>query len=260
MRARRIDVVLLSAVLLLTIAASRPGAHGVARRLDAFVGADHAHRFDFVRPTEQVDPPADVDALVDPIALQEMLEGTRGRRESWDTTPTLVLLTSVLDYEDGDLVSGFAATGHTLTQKDVAEFYTELTSALTELTDGRLSTFRRVVVESPEAGSVVSLFRPGHIVVGRFRGVRAKTGNLGYGGRATRRSGAISGAAVLLDDQADRDVERRRLVRTHELGHALGYNHVTSRPSIMNPLVGSAISEFDRAAIRQAVPQAFGLN
>ena len=49
----------------------------------------------------------------------------------------------------------------------------------------------------------------------------------------------------------DRDVDysdgRRRLLRMHELGHALGYQHVTSRTSIMNPALGSEPSEFDWA-------------
>jgi len=32
----------------------------------------------------------------------------------------------------------------------------------------------------------------------------------------------------------------------HELGHALGYQHVESRTSIMNPSVGPEPTEFDR--------------
>jgi predicted Zn-dependent protease len=40
----------------------------------------------------------------------------------------------------------------------------------------------------------------------------------------------------------------RRLLRIHELGHALGYNHVKSRRSIMNPTLGSEPTDFDRRA------------
>jgi hypothetical protein len=36
------------------------------------------------------------------------------------------------------------------------------------------------------------------------------------------------------------------LLRIHELGHALGYQHVTSRTSIMNPALGPEPSQFDR--------------
>ena len=46
----------------------------------------------------------------------------------------------------------------------------------------------------------------------------------------------------------DRSSENRRLLRIHELGHALGYLHVTKRTSIMNPAIGPAPTEFDRHA------------
>lgn len=200
------------------------------------------------------------DATVHATALKEMLEGSNGRRETWTTTPTLVILASVMDYKTGDLATGFHPTSRTLSSQDLDQLTVDLTAALEELTDGRLGGFREVIVEVAEPGRPVSMFRPGQIVVGRFHGVMASTGNLGYGGRSTRRSGTISGAVVVLDEESDRDPRRRQLVRTHELGHALGYNHVVSRPSIMNPRVGSALSDFDRAAIRQAVPQSFGLN
>ena len=222
--------VALFAALFLVTASSRPEAHGID---------EHS---------------------LDAAALREMFEGPNGRRETWTITPTLVVMSSVLEYGTGDLAKGFSVTNRRMTPADVAQLRMDLTDALESLTDGRLTAFRDVVIATPEPGTAVSIFQPGRIVVGRFRGVRAKTGNLGYGGRAARSTGAISGAAMMLDEQGDRDTSRRRLVRMHELGHALGYNHVTSRPSIMNPLVGSPISDFDRAAIRQAAPPAFGVN
>jgi len=36
-------------------------------------------------------------------------------------------------------------------------------------------------------------------------------------------------------------------LRIHELGHALGYQHVTARPSIMNASIGPEPTDFDRA-------------
>jgi len=53
---------------------------------------------------------------------------------------------------------------------------------------------------------------------------------------------------VFLDPRFDRTDARRRLLRIHELGHALGYNHVTRRPSIMNAMIGTEPTDFDRAA------------
>jgi hypothetical protein len=51
---------------------------------------------------------------------------------------------------------------------------------------------------------------------------------------------------MFLDRTFDRDDERRRLLRIHELGHALGYLHVGSRLSIMNPAIGPEPTTFDR--------------
>jgi hypothetical protein len=53
---------------------------------------------------------------------------------------------------------------------------------------------------------------------------------------------------MFLDRDFDRNDSRRRLLRMHELGHALGYQHVTSRASIMNPSIGAEPTEFDRSA------------
>ena len=77
---------------------------------------------------------------------------------------------------------------------------------------------------------------------------------VGYSGRTTRDNGSITAASVILDRDFDRDSDQRQLLRTHELGHALGYNHVESRASVMNPRVGTEITNFDRLAIQLAFP------
>ena len=58
--------------------------------------------------------------------------------------------------------------------------------------------------------------------------------------------GSITGGTTFLDQAWIVD-SRRRLLRIHELGHALGYLHMTRRPSIMNPAIGPEPTEFDRA-------------
>jgi hypothetical protein len=72
----------------------------------------------------------------------------------------------------------------------------------------------------------------------------AKT--IGYGMWSEQPDGSIVGGAMYLDRAFDRDDNRRRLLRIHELGHALGYQHVESRTSIMNPSIGPEPTEFDR--------------
>jgi len=187
----------------------------------------------------------------DEAAMHEMLEGKNGRREAWTATPSLVVVSSVLDYDRGDTNSGFAAIDQTLSDKEIAQLTLDLTNALDLLSDGTFKAFSSVTVEAAHAGDVVKVVRSGQIVVARYRGVQAKTGNLGYGGRMTH-GATIVAAAVMLDAAFDAKSDQRQLLRTHELGHALGYNHVESRPSVMNARVGSSITDFDRAAIRAA--------
>ena len=200
------------------------------------------------------------DRSADEAAVRELLEGKNGRRESWTSVPALVVVSSVLDYNAGDLNTGFVATGESLTATELSQLQSDLTGALSELTAGTIKAFRAVEFLPASAGDVVKVIRPGQIVVGRFRGVQSKTGNLGYGARLTRAGGAIASAVVILDAAADQKPTQRQLMRTHELGHALGYNHVESRASVMNPRAGSSFTDFDRAAMQAAFSEGFGRN
>ena len=224
MRNVRIGVALLSAFGIWLM-----GSHPLARSADAAAGFEGA----------------------DAAALREMLEGTSGRREAWKSAPDLVVIAPLLDYNTGGVVSGYAAANDTLSAGEIDLLALDLTEAVQDLTDGAFTSFRSISVETVAAGDTVNVIRPGAIVVARYRGLRATTGNIGYGGRSTR-NGTIRGAAVMLDADFDRQSSQRFLLRTHELGHALGYHHVASRPSVMNPKVGNAITEFDRNAIRYA--------
>jgi hypothetical protein len=182
-------------------------------------------------------------------ALRELLEGANGRREAWTAAPSLVIVTSVMDYTSGDLMNGYAATAEQLTEQERDALVADLTQGLSELTGGQLKAFADVRVELVSEGQTVKVLRAGQIVAGRYRGVQSKTGSIGYGGRMTRGS-QITAAAVIIDRDADRDQKQQRVIRTHELGHALGYNHVESRPSIMNPRAGGGLTDFDREALR----------
>lgn len=195
---------------------------------------------------------AEFDTGAESAAVRELFEGTKGQRESWAEAPELVVLTSVLDFALTDVSAGYVATTVELSRKDADQLVTDLSGSLVDMTGGRLTTFRSIRLESAEVGESVKVVRRGQIVAGRFHGVRTKAGTLGYGIR-TVRQGAITAAAVMLDDEFDRGSEQRRSLRTHELGHALGYNHVESQPSVMNPRVGPGITAFDRRAIKQAV-------
>jgi hypothetical protein len=147
-------------------------------------------------------------------ALRELLEGAKGRREAWLSAPSLVIVTSVMDYTSGDLMNGYSATAEQLTKQERDALVADFTQALGDLTGGQIKAFADVRVESAPAGQIVKVLRAGQIVVGRYRGVQNRTGSLGYGGRMTRGS-QITAAAVIIDRDADRD-QNSRMIRTHE--------------------------------------------
>jgi hypothetical protein len=184
-------------------------------------------------------------------ALQELLHDAGGVVKHWNQVPALVVLDSVMTYRTGELNS-YTATSLRLTDEDVDDLVTDLTGALRLLTGDAYVRFASVRRETVPAGTDARVLRSGQIVVGRYRNVQHLLHDIGLGGTATRADGTINGAAIILDDEFDSTSDKRRLLRTHELGHALGYNHVLSRPSIMNPSLGPEPTSFDRDAARIA--------
>jgi hypothetical protein len=183
-------------------------------------------------------------------ALDEMLKGGHDTALRWDRLPELVVLTSVLQYEKGRGTE-YRATAQQLSDEEATLLVADLTNALGVLTDNAFQAFATIRRESVAAGDVVNVMRPGQIVVARYNGVRDQLATIGFGGRSTRGS-TIRAGSIILDNDFDRGNETRRLLRMHELGHALGYNHVVSRPSIMNPRIGPEPTPFDRTAARIA--------
>ena len=179
------------------------------------------------------------------IAHDEMLIDASGQRHHWPSSPRLVVLTSVMNYHNDDS-RDYVATSERLSEEEAQGLAADLTGALRLLTTGAFEQFAAVEYETVPEGSTATIVRPNQIVVGRFQGVRRLTGTIGFGGRTARRDGTIVAAAVVLDSEFDHASSKRRLLRTHELGHAVGFNHVKSRVSIMNPSIGSEMTDHDR--------------
>ena len=201
---------------------------------------------DFHGLTENSDALAESGGRSDAEALQEMLGNSHGSQR-WSQPPELTILVSVMEYRHSGDVE-YVATQEKLSDGDIVELVRDLTDGLAVLTANtfeQFSSINRVVVP---AGATTTVSRPNQIVAGRFDGLRRSANTLGFGGRRARKDGTITAAAILLDSEADRTHARRRLLRTHELGHALGYNHVRSRASIMNPRIGTEPNDFDREA------------
>ena len=159
--------------------------------------------------------------------------------------PGLVVITSVLHFEGG-VRRDYAATSATISDADAAAMARDLTEGLGVLTSGAFTEFASVTFERADEGERILVMRDGQIVVGRFEGIARALKAVGYGGRLARTDGTIASGTVMLDEAYDRTDALRRLLRIHELGHALGYNHVKSQRSIMNPTLGSEPTEFDR--------------
>ena len=152
-----------------------------------------------------------------------------------------------MEYRGGER-GDYPATAETLTDAEMDAMIDELTAALALLTGSAVDRFSSVTRERPPAGDMTRVTRPNQIVVGRYEGVRRQLNTIGLGGRASRPDGTITAAAILLDADFDRTNSARRLLRMHELGHALGYNHVESLTSIMNPRIGPEPTDFDLRA------------
>jgi hypothetical protein len=201
---------------------------------------------DFHALTESSAGPADNRSAGDGQALQEMLGGSEGPQR-WRQAPKLTVLVSVMDYKPGGDVE-YVATEEWLSDGEIAELVRDLTDGLGVLTANTFEQFASVSREIVPVGAAAKVSRPGQIVTGRFNGMRRSAKTLGFGGRRARKDGTITAGAILLDSEFDRTNARRRLLRTHELGHALGYNHVYARTSIMNPRIGAEPNDFDREA------------
>jgi hypothetical protein len=179
-------------------------------------------------------------------AFDELARTTNHRLQRWTTQPGLVVIVPVMHF--ADVEDGFVATGDKMTDLEASSLTADLTQALALLTGGTYSDFVSTRVERPAPGDTVTVKRPGKIVVGRYYSMPTMDGTIGMASWLEQSDGTVNGGVVFLDQPFDQDDRRRRLLRFHELGHALGYRHVTSRTSIMNPVIGPEPSDFDREA------------
>ena len=196
-------------------------------------------------PTAQLSREALIPAAFDLVAFDEMFRGT-GRLQRWTTAPGLVVLAKVMQFERTSSDDHYHATSEQLSEADIALLIEQLTEGLALLTGNTFTAFSSIEVENPPSGKRVNSLRTGAIVIGSYRGVQSLANTIGFGRWATSGTAEITGGAIYLDRNYDRANDSRRLLRIHELGHALGYLHVTARTSIMNPAIGPEPTEFDR--------------
>jgi hypothetical protein len=188
-----------------------------------------------------------IPATFDLAAFDEMFRGedSHSRLQRWTTAPALVVIATAMNFKSAN-TDRYKASSEQLTSSEVATLVSHLNEGLTLLTAGTYTSFASVAIEHPTHGEMVNVQRVSKIVVGRYLGIQADHETIGYGTWAEQPDGTVVGGTVWLDRNFDHDDTRRRLLRIHELGHALGYNHVTVRPSVMNPAIGPEPTDFDR--------------
>lgn len=183
-------------------------------------------------------------------AFDEMMRVTHLQR--WVSAPPLRVQSRLLQFTS---TGANVATGldEVLTEDERAALEADLTWALPQLTGNQFPAFASITRETVAEGGSMSVLNTGVITVARYKGLTAATTYWGYARWQFRSDGTVISGTIMLD----RDFEKsgsiyRRSLRSHELGHALGYTHVTLRPSVMNQAARIEPNAFDLQASRIA--------
>lgn len=191
-----------------------------------------------------------IPASFDLNTFNEMLRAPILRR--WVTAPPLLIERRTLQYADVN-ASSATSVGTVMTDTEYDGLLSDLRSALGSMTGDAAYGFASVTPQQSPQGTSVSLLNTGRITVARLSGLTQATGFWGYGRWQANSRGEIISGIVMLDRDFDAGTNPSvHTLRAHELGHALGYNHVTGRASVMNSSATLNPTPFDLQALRLA--------
>ena len=189
-----------------------------------------------------------IPASTDLPAFDQMFRAS-GSLVRWVSPPALTVERRVLQFTNVT-DQEYTADTEVMSDADAEGLVADLAWALPQIS--AFPGFVDELSETAPPGSRVRVSRPGRIVVARYAGLQAATGFWGYG-RWQTSGGEVVAGIVMLDLGFDTSGSVfRRSLRAHELGHALGYNHVTLRESVMNSSARIEPNPFDRAAMKLA--------
>jgi hypothetical protein len=192
-----------------------------------------------------------IPSSFDLAGFDQMFRGA-GQLTRWVTAPRLVIERRALRFTDLTSFS-YEATDALLTDEEVATLIADLEWALAQLTAGTFTSFAGVDVQASEEGASVSVSRPGAIIIARYEELTTATNFWGYARWNWNGLGELQQAIVKLDRAFELSGSPfRRSLRAHELGHALGYWHVTGRDSVMQSHARTEPTVFDRDGARIA--------
>jgi len=163
----------------------------------------------------------------------------------WTTAPPLLIENRALVFTNTSATDQ-VSTADQMSDAEFDALKADLSWALPKLTGGTFESFAGITRQMSAEGVSVRILNTGVITVARVVGLTASTGFWGYSRWQFRGDGTITGGIVTLDRDFERSVSAfHRSLRSHELGHALGYNHVTVRPSVMNSAATIDTNKFD---------------
>jgi hypothetical protein len=193
-----------------------------------------------------------IPSSLDLAAFNQMFRGSGGELHRWVAAPALIVERRVLQFTTVGATEG-VGTATTLTDSEVSALVTDLEWALGQLTAGAFTQFSSVRVDASAEGATVRNSHGGAIHVARYDGLTAGSGFWGYARWSWNGLGEMQSGLVMLDRNFEvSGSPYRRSLRAHELGHALGYQHVTTRDSVMQSHARTEPTAFDRDGARIA--------
>ena len=187
-----------------------------------------------------------IASAFDLASYDQMFRGDGGVLHRWTHAPSVVVQTRVLQFTKVSDVD-YTALSTSMSDAEVSTLVGDFTWALPQLTGNSFSSLAGQQQETAAEGASVHVSRTGLIVVARYEGLTAATGYWGYTRWAWNGAGEVQAAILMLDRGFDTSNSPfRRSLHAHEFGHALGYNHVTLRTSVMNSDARTEPTPFDR--------------
>lgn len=195
-------------------------------------------------------PGADVALSLMPASLNQAafaeMFRNGGYLRRWTAAPRLVIQRRVLQYTNlSD--DRYVASATLMTEAEANDLIADLTWALPQFTGGLFSAFVDPRIETAAEGEAVSVNRSGTILVARYQGLTNGSGFWGYTRWSWNGAGELLQANLMLDNTFETSGSPfRRSLRSHELGHAMSYTHVTTLTSVMNSNGRVEPTAFDR--------------
>lgn len=168
--------------------------------------------------------------------------------QRWTRTPPLRIELRTLEFTDL-AASEFTALSDRMSEAEYESLVQDLQWALPQLTGQSYNAFASLTPQLAAVEARVPVLNEGAITVARVTGLTQATGFWGYGRWRVGADGSVIGGMCVLDAAFDRSASPFvRSLRAHELGHALGYHHVSGRISVMNADSRTEPNDFDRLA------------